>query len=438
MTVKKTARRALATLSLLLLVFSVACVSASWLYSVSESFLATKDFSPQINWSQLPSSEEDSQKGTNHDVLIEAFINGDNGLNNPDSALNSAISGRIGQLFGFNRADEVGSMAGAFTDDNELANIFSEESQGLEFIIQFFNANGGQPRSVNDIEYYYIFTTDVVFSNDDYSSSIQRDPNIPYGQAVFPVYRTLVVKDSDGNWVRGAIASELGTAPSAKYPSLLGTLIADIPAFDQSKWEKIPDDTPMPGYSEDSPIWTYPGRLNTIETETATDIAYYSFAISNASKDGYYRILTNDENIDITLYAGTSIISPDANGLYSLSNGVTYSVRLSGATEMTFAIEGAQAATAVPVKESQYIEIPSGDTAYFEFAPSEALEYALTYSGNTTISVYSSDDFTAAPVAVGSDGKAVWTATASQKYYILVENTSGGSVSFSVKQSTTQ
>lgn len=331
----KLTTKILCLLSAVLLVFSIVGVSAQWIYDQTIITPMSDTIAMKTDWTVLPNEEEDSEQGTNHEVLLNAIINGENGLNVAGSPLNNAIQGRLEQ---WNNPDEVGSMAPVTTADSELSKVFSTESEGLEFIIQFVDVNRNNKMDVN--EYYYLYTTDIKLSEGNTMGGLFGSPNIPYDKPLFAVYRTKITWNIEANNGKGAWAqgdfSEIGTATSSEYPGQTGGWLSNIPAFEPNSWKPISETNPVPGYNSSTPSWTYAGRNNELKMESNTAKAYFAFAPLSS---GRYKIISEDP-LEISVTLNGKKVNP-SNGVYSLTEDSQYLITLSGAEEISFVIENA-------------------------------------------------------------------------------------------------
>lgn len=159
-------------------------------------------------------------EGRKQEALVDNLLNGtdqypDIGLNNPDSRINTIIKNRAGTIWG-NR-NTLGSMDAHEKDT--LSQFFDDETIDMTFLVYFPNGTSGT---------YYIFTTPV-----DLGTS---SPNIPYGDYIYPIYRTTLQKNADGKYE--AVKVEVGEAISAKYSNYLGSLLVTAPSFNASSWRK--------------------------------------------------------------------------------------------------------------------------------------------------------------------------------------------------------
>lgn len=153
--------------------------------------------------------------GKNHVELVNNLVEGENGLNNPNSYLNAQIKNRQnGGLFKPKR-DTLGSMG--VDQGDELEELFSLASQNLSFLIQFI-----------DDSTYYIFTTEVDLGENG-------KPNYKIGEEyIAPIYRTIVEK-INGVWTSQTSAK--GYALSAYYEeSNIFVNVTKIPSFAPNTW----------------------------------------------------------------------------------------------------------------------------------------------------------------------------------------------------------
>lgn len=165
----------------------------------------------------------DTPEGKKNEALVGSILNGtednpDIGLNNPSSRINTVINNRSGTIWG-NR-NVLGNMDGHERD--ALAGFFTEDTENMSFLIYF-------PDGVSDT--YYLFTTTVDLGSDG------DNPNIKYGEYISPIYRTVLKKNSDGEYE--AVEVGVGEAASSKYQNYLGSLISTSPSFDVTTWRKI-------------------------------------------------------------------------------------------------------------------------------------------------------------------------------------------------------
>ena len=217
----------LAFVMCLVLVFSVGGVYATWQYASSGPNPAYIDIPIKLgefNWAGSGNLPTDDAIGEDHIALIDNIINHpEHGLNTSKSYLNEEINNRQDGGIGWSGGrDTLGSMA--VTQSEELTEIFGLDASNLDFLIQF----------KSDTE-YYIFTTGVDLGERGEINWLGNNktpgkPNVPLGEAIYPIYRTLVVK-TNGKWA--AKETKVGYATSAWYEeSRRNANATQIPSFD--------------------------------------------------------------------------------------------------------------------------------------------------------------------------------------------------------------
>lgn len=192
-------------------------VYSTWCYAQQKVGDITSALSASLQVFEYAPEEvlPDDEEGKNHVALVESLVEGENGLNNPDSYLNEQIKSRQNGGFFKPKRDTLGSMG--VDQGDELEKLFSLDSKNLSFLIQFINDN-----------MYYIFTTEVDLGTNG-------NPNYTIGEEyISPVYRT-VVERIDGIWVSQTSAK--GYALSAYYEesNVLGN-VTKIPSFAPDTW----------------------------------------------------------------------------------------------------------------------------------------------------------------------------------------------------------
>ena len=203
----------------IVLILSVVGVYSTWQYAQGEVVPTWTELKLSVfPWEGSDILPEEDQIGQNHRTLIDTIINGPGiGLNTSGSYLNEEIEYRRKKIFLVKAArDTLGSMA--ISQGDELNELFSLNSAGLEFLIRF----------VSDTE-YEIYTTGVELGENG-------NPATPLGQRIYPIYKTQVLFE-DGVWV--AKWSKVGSAESAYYEeSQLDYAIqrSKIPSFDPETW----------------------------------------------------------------------------------------------------------------------------------------------------------------------------------------------------------
>lgn len=296
-----------------LVILSIGGVYATWRYSQGvciDSYENLKiDVFPWEGSSILP---KDDQIGENHKTLIENILNGTTtdangniielGLNSPDSYINTEIESRSNGSW-WATSDTLGSMD--YWESAEIDNYFNTSTENLSFVLYF-------PDGVADT--YYLFTTGVDL---EYNGS----PNIEYGENVYPIYRTVLSKNTEGVWK--AIETKLGYAQSAWYDNRITGGFLQTPSFDPSSWTEG-----ELGHTPDTAIWTYRGQSTTAYPADATSPVYYKIQPESATTYTVYttnpsaQIFVLDENqneVDVTdgSQGGNTItFTAKANTLY--------------------------------------------------------------------------------------------------------------------------
>lgn len=426
----RTSLKVLSAIFILIVVCSVTGVYAVWNYENEPQWASTEGtVVPTLTMqrpTELPDDEEDDEKGTNHWVLVDTLVNGEGiGLNTPGSTLNQNMEKRLND-----GRDYLGSMATWVTEGSNLKNIFGTKSAGLEFIIEAnYDENGKL--------YYEIYTTDVVLSSKAFWG-LAGDPNIPYGEKISPVYKTIVQNDGTEdapNWV--IKDSSVGYATSARYGALFDGALA--PSFDVDTWTEITETNPAPGTTSNDPQWTYAGRVNTASVENDTTAVYYAF---QPTTSGTYVLCTPpDADYSISISPSVSI---NADGTFTASNSREYLITLRGATEMTFCIEGGAWGTAGAMKTNALVDIylPSSETViYSRVTSAEAGKYTVeTDEENCTVKVHrittnwygAENGIQEITTTVNGNGNVVWEADADTAYIITISGVLDGEMSYKV------
>ncbi|MBE5756934.1 MAG: hypothetical protein E7342_03945 [Clostridiales bacterium] len=203
-------------------------VFAYWLYyGAAPQTLTLNLLTAVAPWEGSEVLPNDTMHGKNHVALIEAVLNGEYvsggekvnlGLNKgSDSYLNQKIKDR--QDYFWRDATYLGSMD--FWQEDNISDYFAinEATNNLSFVLDFPKKNATE-------QICYLYTTSV-----DLGAS--RNPKIPIGTDVYPVFRTTLLKNAEGVWE--ATITEIGYAASEYYSNpLLG--LAWEPSFDYDNW----------------------------------------------------------------------------------------------------------------------------------------------------------------------------------------------------------
>lgn len=217
----------------IVLIFSFGGAYATWEYSNSGPDPSSIDISIKLgefNWVGSGDLPTDSLIGEDHIALIQNIIDhSEHGLNTSKSYLNEQIEKRQDGGIGWSSGrDTLGSMA--VTQSEELTEIFGLDASNLDFLIQFISSSE-----------YYIFTTGVNLGERGEinwlgNNSKPGNPTTPIGKAIYPIYRTLVVK-TNGKWA--AKETKAGYALSAWYEeSRRNANATQIPSFDPDTFQE--------------------------------------------------------------------------------------------------------------------------------------------------------------------------------------------------------
>ena len=295
---------------------AVGGVSAAWTYAVSS--INDLQITPVIemgifNW-QGSEILPDDVLGENHQVLINGLIDGENGMNVENSAINQQIEERKNTWFG--GKDTFGSMDAY--DSTAMEDLFGLDSSKLSFMV-YFPDDTPQTR--------YIFTTSVDLGKKGYFGNVS--PNIPLDENVYVVYRTTLVLQ-DGEWI--AQKSEAGYAKSAYYENnLAGSLIAQCPAFDVETWT-----AGELGTGFNNAIYAFVGETDSAYTTSATQTTYYKLTPPTGQN---VTVSSTNENVTVTVYDEKKKKIGQAKKSVSWNTtGATYYFSLVGDTSMDFSI----------------------------------------------------------------------------------------------------
>ena len=226
--------RLTALIILLVCIFSVGGIYATWQYSNIGPMPSNVEVTVKLgefNWAGSGDLPTDSEIGENHISLIQNIVDhAEHGLNANNSYLNEQIADRKDGGIGWSGGrDTLGSMA--VSQSQELKEIFGLEANNLTFLIQF----------VSDTE-YYIFTTDVYLGERGElnwlgtSLKTPGKPTVPIGQEIYVIYRTKTVKIGN-TWT--AVETVAGHATSAWYEeSRRNATLTQIPSVDPDTFKE--------------------------------------------------------------------------------------------------------------------------------------------------------------------------------------------------------
>lgn len=225
-------KRTLSLMMVLLMLFSVGGVYATWKYTndgIAPGVVELPIRLGEFNWAGSGDLPTDDAIGENHISLIDQIINHpQHGLNTSGSYLNDQIKDRQDGGLGWSGGrDTLGSMA--VTQSEELTEIFGLTSYSLNFLIQF----------KSDTEYYIFTTGEYLGQRGEISiwgtNKTPGQPTVPIGGSIYPIYRTRVVK-TDGVWA--AVETQEGYATSAWYEeSRRNATATQIPSFDPDTFQ---------------------------------------------------------------------------------------------------------------------------------------------------------------------------------------------------------
>ena len=253
----KTMKRTIGII-LVALILTVGGVSATWFYSMGTAKGAEGQI-PVISFPWEGAEELPNQAGEDHKQLIDTILSGvvtdgngsttNIGLNNPNSYLAQEIASRTSN-WRFS-SDTLGSMD--YWESSDINKYFDLDTGELAFLLYF-------PEGAGDT--YYLFTmTDNLGG--------QNDPNVPVGEYIYPVYRTTLEKDAEGNYQ--ATMTEEGYAPSAYYSNpITGSIFVKYPSINPGSWR-----AGTRGDTTETAVYTFVGETQTAYLDTDTNIKYY-------------------------------------------------------------------------------------------------------------------------------------------------------------------
>ncbi len=318
----------------LLLAVAVGGVFALWQYAGGP--VLPVDEALKLNvfpWTGSEILPEDSKIGENHRRLIDTIINGDGiGLNSANSYLNKQIQKRLDGGWFVPSRDTLGSVA--VTQGDELNELFDLNTTNIIFLIHM----------VSDTE-YHLYTTSVALGergsvNAWGNNNKAGSPNVPLGEYIYPIYRTVVLKTA-GAWA--AEETAIGAAKSAWYEESRSNANAtQIPSFDPDSWVEG-----HRGQQVSEAIWTFVGDDPTAYPQTIYDNVYYRL---DTAADGSRNVLSYEAGCSIAIYnaanvqiaAGQPGVTADGRSYvqaaWSGTAGETYYIVISGALHIPFTV----------------------------------------------------------------------------------------------------
>lgn len=317
---------AISLITALILVLSVGGTFATWRYALGRCADVVQNLPLEaFPWEGSDILPEEDEVGKNHRNLIDMILNGtvtdangkvtNLGLNHSGSYINEEIADRAGAWIG--RSDTLGSMD--FWERSDIDKYFNTSNENTTFVLYF-------PNGVSNT--YYLYTTDV-------SLGASNTPNIAIGENVYPVYRTVLKKNSEGYWE--ATETKLGYAQSAWYDNRVTGSLLKYPSFNPSTWKEG-----EMGGAPNNAIWGYKGQSTTIHPETAQTTVYYKI---KPSAQTTYTVHSADEAVKITVTDSKQKevrVTAGAQNSHSVSftatANQTYYIAFSGKTSITFTI----------------------------------------------------------------------------------------------------
>ena len=310
-----------------LVIFLPNNVSGAWHYALNVSGSIEIPMSvqvfPWVGADQLPNDV----MGQDHQELINKILDGtytdssgkvtNIGLNNPDSYISNEIANRQDGNFLF-RSDVLGSMD--YWERSDISKFFDTSTTGLSFVLYF-------PENETDV--YYLYTTSIDLG--------ESTPNIPIDEKIYPVYRTTLVKNEEGEWE--AVKTETGHAESAYYQNpITGSWLLKYPSLNPDSFEV--EDL---GLTSDKAIYTFLGETTTAYNKDAVTSKYYKFTTGSSTSN--ITVSAELESQCVKVY-NSSMAEVSTNGgkqgtssvRFKPSKNQTYYVEVYGATSITFSI----------------------------------------------------------------------------------------------------
>lgn len=308
------------------LILTVSGAFASWQFSEKSPESVTALIKPSVFPWEGSEILPDDVEGEHHKILIDTVINGvvvdengneiNIGLNNPDSYLSKEIENRSSSwLFS---SDTLGSMD--FWERSDIEKYFGLDTNNLTFLIYFPDGDG---------KTYYLYTTSVILG-------AENSPNFPIGTAIYPIYRTTLVKNREG--IYEATITEEGYANSAYYTNpITGSIFVKYPSFDPSSW-KVGEK----GDRRNNAVYSYVGQTQTV-VFPESGMRWYSVTNVNGKKLKV-SVTTVGSTVEIYNANGNSNIAIDGGeqnspGVIFTANGNTYYILVKGEQSTSLTIE---------------------------------------------------------------------------------------------------
>ena len=221
----------------LAMIICIGGVCASWSYTGYYTGYLNKTINVEIGdfiWQGSEVLPDEEEVGKDHVWLVNNILDGDIGLNNPDSKLNDYINDRLNGSVFWGSRNYFGSMA--VTGSAEIEEIFGIKAKGLSFIVEV---------DEEDSNVYYLYTTDVYLGEKGEmnwlgtSNKTPGKPTVPIGEYIEVIYRTKLVRANESAPFE-TIETKKGKALSDWYDENRSNANAtQIPAFDVNTWVEI-------------------------------------------------------------------------------------------------------------------------------------------------------------------------------------------------------
>lgn len=301
-------------------VASIAGVAASWAFADEEVEAYTQSMGVEMGVFMWAGAEElpDDVQGEDHRELITQLVDGEHGLNTPNSEINNQVESRQESFWSW---DTFGSMD--VYDKATMTEMFGLDTSQLSFML-YFPDDSPNTR--------YIFTTSVDLGATGWGSAT---PNVPIGDMVYAVYRTTLEKDENGEWKE--TVSELGYAESAYYKNnILGSLVAKCPSFDVETWK-----AGKRGTSTSDAIYSYVGLSSHAYLDTKEEVTYYKL---KPTAKGTRKIVSTNVNCTIEVLNANGKVLATSEVITAADGTQTVEVSWTGSanTQYYFTLTGAR------------------------------------------------------------------------------------------------
>ena len=311
----------------LLFVISIGGTWATWYYARGNCADVYVNLPLDIfPWQGSDILPEEDQVGQNHRTLIDAILNGtltDSsgnttylGLNYPQSYLNTEIESRSEGSW-WATSNTLGSMD--FWEKADIDKYFNTSNENLSFVIYF-------PDGVSDT--YYLYTTGVELSSGN-------QPTIAIGESIYPIYRTVLKKNTEGIWE--ATETAVGHAQSDWYDNRITGSLLRYPSFDPATWQEG-----ELGGTAATAIWTYVGQSGTAYAAAAATPVYYRLKPTQTASRTVY---SSDERAQLVVLDANQqqvAVTDGAQGtnrvVFTAQANTVYYIRMAGDTSIPFSV----------------------------------------------------------------------------------------------------